>query len=117
MIPYMIPLGLFALLMLRRVLSPDAARYRWTDAAAWSLAGMLFLTGGAHFSSMRGEMIRMVPPLFPRPDLIVTLTGALELLGAVGLLLRATRVVTGMALAVLFVALLPANIYAARHGL
>ena len=79
---------------------------------------MLLLTGGAHFvGPLREDMIRMVPPLFPRPDLMVTVTGVLELLGAVGLLLTRTRSLAGIALALLFVALLPANIYAAQVGL
>jgi uncharacterized membrane protein len=117
MIPYVAPIGIFVLLVVLHRLKRCAGRYSLSDAAAWSLAVMLLFTGGAHFSSLRAEMIAMVPPIFPRPDLLVTLTGVLELLGALGLLLRGTRVVTGVCLAILFVALLPANIYAARQGL
>lgn len=79
---------------------------------------MLLLTGAAHFiGSMREDMIRMVPPIFPRAELIVTVTGVLELLGAVGLFIPRTRSVTGVALALLFVAMFPANVYAAGQGL
>ena len=55
----------------------------------------------------------MVPPFVPAPDLMVYATGVLELLGAAGLVLRATRRLAGRCLALLFVCLIPANIYAA----
>ena len=55
----------------------------------------------------------MVPPFLPFADALVYLTGVLELLGAAGLVLAATRWPAGYALAALFVTLLPANIYAA----
>src|SRR5471030_2156339 len=52
----------------------------------FALALMFALTGVAHFIPRgRAEMVRMVPPRLPRPDLLVTLTGMLELLGAAGL--------------------------------
>jgi uncharacterized membrane protein len=78
---------------------------------------MLLLTGGAHFVGLRDDLIRMVPPAFPRPDVIVTVTGVLELLGAAGLGWKRTRIAAGVALAVLFIAMLPANLYAAQQGL
>jgi uncharacterized membrane protein len=58
-------------------------------------------------------MVRIVPPFLPFADALVYLTGVLELLGAVGLVLTATRWAAGVGLAALFVALLPANIYEA----
>ncbi|MEP6918532.1 MAG: hypothetical protein ABJC89_23020, partial [Acidobacteriota bacterium] len=82
-----------------------------------SLASLLVLTGGAHFGSLRPDLIRMVPPAFPRPDLLVTVTGVLERVGAAGLIVPRTRNLARVALALLFVALLPANIPAARAGL
>jgi uncharacterized membrane protein len=45
--------------------------------------------------------------------LLVTMTGALELLGAVGLLIPQTRVAAAACLALLMVAMFPANVYAA----
>jgi uncharacterized membrane protein len=44
---------------------------------------------------------------------LVYLTGVLELLGAVGLVIANTRRVAGLGLAALYIMLLPANIYAA----
>ena len=59
----------------------------------------------------------MVPPIFPRPDLLVTVTGLLEILGAIGLLIPSTAEVAGICLALLLIALFPANIRAAREKL
>ena len=44
----------------------------------------------------------------------MTVTGVLELLGAAGLLLPATRVAAAVCLLVLMLAMFPANVYAAR---
>ncbi len=65
----------------------------WTAAIAVGLAAMFVLTGIAHFAPpMRRDLIAIVPPQLPAPGLLVTITGVLELLGAAGLLLPATRV-------------------------
>jgi uncharacterized membrane protein len=58
----------------------------------------------------------MVPPFFPRPDLIVTLTGVLEILGAVGLLVPRLAPLSAAGLSLLLLALFPANVHAARAG-
>ncbi len=46
----------------------------------------------------------------------MSVTGVLEVLGAVGLLIPATRGLAGLCLVLLLVALLPANVSAARRG-
>jgi hypothetical protein len=46
---------------------------------------MFVLTGVAHFVGKRAELVAMVPPFLPAPELLVTVTGVLELTGAVGL--------------------------------
>jgi uncharacterized membrane protein len=56
----------------------------------------------------------MVPSVFPRPELLVSVTGFLEVLGAVGLLVPATRSFAGIGLVLLLVAMFPANVAAAR---
>lgn len=82
-----------------------------------ALALMFLLTASAHWGKRRPDLIRMVPPAFPRPDLLVTLTGALELLGVIGLLWPATSRAACICLALMLVALFPANIHAARQQL
>ena len=89
----------------------------WQPSLRVAVAAMFVLTGLAHFGSRRREMIEMVPAGLPRPALLVTATGVLELLGALGLLVPATASVAGWCLAVLVVAMFPANVHAARRGL
>ncbi|MEV6284472.1 hypothetical protein [Kribbella sp. NPDC051770] len=93
---------------------------RWPVAAAHGLAVMLVLTASAHFVPAgvtvmpnHADLVRIVPPFVPYADAVVYLTGVLELLGALGLVVTATRRAAGWSLAALFVALLPANVYEA----
>jgi uncharacterized membrane protein len=87
----------------------------WTKAIAVGLAAMFALTGVAHFvPPLRGDLIAIVPPQLPAPGLLVSVTGVLEFLGVVGLLVPATRVAAAAYLLVLMVAMFPANVYAAR---
>jgi hypothetical protein len=59
----------------------------WPAAIAVDLALMFTMTGVAHLvPGMRRDMIAIVPPRLPKPALLVTITGVLELLGAVGVL-------------------------------
>ncbi|MCE9668102.1 DoxX family protein [Myxococcus stipitatus] len=88
----------------------------WVVPVRGGLATMFLMTGGAHFIGMREELIRMVPPLLPAPGFLVTLTGVLELVGAVGLLWRRTAPLAAACLSVLLVAVFPANVYAALAG-
>jgi uncharacterized membrane protein len=94
-----------------------AALDGWQPALRIALALMLLLTGSAHFSARRrADLIRMVPPGLPRPD-VVSVTGVLELAGAVGLLVPVTARLAAVCLAVLMMAMFPANVYAARRRL
>ena len=89
----------------------------WHDVVAWALAAMFLFTASSHFvARTREDLIAMVPGVFPRPALLVSLTGFLEGLGAVGLLIPATRGLAGLCLVLLLLALLPANVSAARRG-
>jgi uncharacterized membrane protein len=80
-------------------------------------AAMLLFTASAHFNAMRHDLARMVPPAIPHPMEFVYFTGVCEILGAFGLLVPRVRVAAALALIVLFVAILPANVHAARAGL
>jgi uncharacterized membrane protein len=89
----------------------------WTFSLRGGLALMLLVTASAHWGKRRSELIAMVPPVFPRPDLMVSLTGVLEIAGALGLLVPKTATAAAACLAVLLLALFPANIRAAREKL
>ncbi len=87
----------------------------WHAAIAVGLAAMFVMTGFAHFApAMRRDLIAIVPPRLPAPGYLVTITGLLELLGAVGLLVPQTRVAAAICLLVLMLAMFPANVYASR---
>jgi uncharacterized membrane protein len=87
----------------------------WPAAVAVGLAVMFAMTGVVHFvGPRRADMIAIVPPQLPAPALLVTVTGVLELLGAVGLLLPTTRVAAAVCLLLLMLAMFPANVYATR---
>jgi uncharacterized membrane protein len=86
----------------------------WSAAVAFGLAVMLLLTASAHFTEpRRAGLIATVPPRFPLPGAIVTITGVLEVLGAVGLLVPVTRFPAAICVGVLLIAMYPANVYAA----
>ncbi|MFF5215583.1 DoxX family membrane protein [Micromonospora sp. NPDC000442] len=90
----------------------------WHPALRVGLALMFVMTGIVHFvGDRRQDLIAMVPPRLPRPDLLVTVTGVLELAGAVGLLVPATARWAAAGLALLLLAMFPANISAARRRL
>ncbi len=89
----------------------------WAAATRIGLAVMFLFTAAAHFNSTRPDMVAMVPPFVPNPELMVTFTGIAEILGAIGLLVPRTRRIAGIALILFLIAVLPANIYAAQAGL
>ena len=87
----------------------------WPKAIAVGLAGMFVMTGIAHFvDPLRRDMIAIVPPRLPAPALLVTVTGVLELAGALGLLYPPTRSAAAVCLFLLMLAMFPANVYVAR---
>lgn len=115
---------LIALVVLRGLGALGVRRFAtWPVAAAHALAVMLFMTAIAHFAPAgvtvmptHDDLAAMVPPFVPNASLMVYLTGVLEFLGALGLIVGRTRRAAGYCLALLFVVMLPANIYAATTG-
>jgi uncharacterized membrane protein len=89
----------------------------WPAATRWSLATLLLVTGAAHFNRLQKDLIRMVPGWVPNPRLAVQLTGLCGLLGAIGILVPATRRAAGLALILFLVAVFPANVKVARESL
>lgn len=89
----------------------------WTTCLRLALAGMFLLTASAHWGKRRPDLVRMVPRAFGRPEVLVTLTGLLELLGAIGLLIRPLAPIAAAGLTLLLLAMFPANVHAARANL
>ena len=81
------------------------------------LSLMLIFTGISHFTFMKEDFVRMIPPSIPWPRAMVYFTGVCEIAGAIGLLLPEYRRTAAYALIAFFLAVLPANIHAARAGL
>lgn len=77
---------------------------------------ILFLVAGtAHFTNT-GDFERIVPPYLPAARVLVYVSGIFEILGALGILIPSTRWLAGWGLVALLVAVFPANISMATHG-
>lgn len=61
--------------------------------------------------------VAILPPALPWPEALVYISGAAELAGALGILFRGTRRFAAAGLIALLVAVFPANIFAALHGM
>jgi uncharacterized membrane protein len=79
-----------------------------------SAAVLFTLTGAAHFLKT-SAMVPFLPPWIPERILVIQITGVLELVGALGLLLPPYSRITGLALILFLVAVFPANVYGAMQ--
>ena len=108
--PLFVLLGTFIISLL-------VIRY-FTKAFDYSLSGriamsvMLVFTAIGHFAFTKG-MTLMIPDFISLKMEMVYLTGILEIIAAVGLLVPTLKVWTGWALVLFFIVLLPGNIKAA----
>jgi len=75
---------------------------------------MLFFTAMAHFAFRKG-MAMMLPSFIPFKRQTVFVTGLIEILAGIGLLIQQYRHITAILLIIFFILILPANIYAAIH--
>ena len=89
----------------------------WKASVRLALVVMFVFTGATHFSSMKYDYAAMVPELLPSGLWMIYFTGALEIAGAAGLLVPRLRRTAGMCLALLLVALFPANVNAALQDI
>ena len=69
-----------------------------------------FIGGAAHFL-LPNLFVSIVPPLIPFALIAVYITGALELAGALALLMPSARKYAGIGLIILTIVVTPANIY------
>ena len=85
----------------------------WQGSVRFALAVMFLFTGISHFNRMRHDLARMIPAIFPKPMLIVYLTGIFEFLGAAGLLMPRVRLAAGIGLILLLLGMFVANVHGA----
>lgn len=76
---------------------------------------MFFVLAGANHFAHPALYVRIVPPSFPDPALLVAVSGVCEIAGGMGLLVRRLRVAAGWGLVALLIAVFPANLHMARH--
>jgi uncharacterized membrane protein len=81
-------------------------------SARIAMSAMLLFTAVGHFAFTKG-MTMMIPDFIPFKTAMVYLTGIIEILAAIGLLIPGLRVLTAWLLILFFVLLLPSNIKAA----
>jgi uncharacterized membrane protein len=89
----------------------------WQEAGLLAVAIMFLFTGVTHFTAMKHDYAAMLPGLVPMKVSIIHLTGALQIAGAVGLLIPWTRRLAGICLVLLLVAMFPGNVYAAINDI
>lgn len=88
--------------------------YQFALPGRIAMSVMLLFTSVAHFKFTSG-LAMMLPDVIPYKIAIVYFTGILEIIAAVTLLIPSMQNPTGWFLIAFFIALLPANIYAAFH--
>jgi uncharacterized membrane protein len=70
--------------------------------------------GLGHFVNPE-PFVSIVPDWLPEPRLLVAVSGVLEVLGGIGILLPRTRRFAAWGLVALFIAVFPANVHMAIH--
>lgn len=116
MVPFFVLITLFVLLSALGHFHVLVSNDWWTSLRL-ALSGMFLLTASAHWGKRRPDLIQMVPSIFPRPDLLVTGTGVIEILGVIALMIPSVARYAALGLSLLLIAVFPANVHAARQRL
>jgi uncharacterized membrane protein len=105
----LILVGIYAVLTIFRIGTPNLR-------GRISLALFFIFTGIGHFF-LTEKMIQMLPASIPMRKEIIYITGVLEILGALGLLIPKFTRPAAIALILFLIGVLPANIYSAFQNL
>lgn len=106
-------LGTFTISLL--IIKLITKRFEISLAGRIAMSVMLVFTAISHFVFVKG--MAMMISFLPWPTAIVYITGIIEIIGALALLIPKTRLLAGKLLILFFIFLLPANIYAACHNI
>lgn len=86
---------------------------RHRDAARWALAVAMMFAGVSHFADP-ASFVRLLPELVPYRDAVILVTGVIEILLGIGLLIpRGLRREVALTLVAYLIAVFPANVYVA----
>ncbi len=78
--------------------------------------GLAFIIAGVLHFIVPELYVQIIPPFFPAPLALVYLSGLAEIAVGIGLLIPRTRQIAAWATVALLIAIFPANIYMATHG-
>lgn len=88
--------------------------FNFSLAGRIAMAVMLLFTAMGHFVFRKG-MAMMIPKLIPYKSEIIFLTGVIEIMAAIGLLISNLSFITAWLLIAFLILILPANVYAAAN--
>lgn len=89
--------------------------HRFKRPLLYVMGPFYFVAGILHFV-VPELYVQIVPPVFPAPLALVYLSGLAEMAVGIGVLLPETRRYAAWATIALLVAIFPANVYMATHG-
>jgi uncharacterized membrane protein len=89
--------------------------FGWPQLVLRVLVALPLLASGPMHFARTALYASIIPRFFPYRSQLVLLTGVLELAGAIGLLLPVFRRPASACLAILMIAIFPANVYAANQ--
>nr|WP_049934682.1 DoxX family membrane protein [Halalkalicoccus jeotgali] len=92
--------------------STDRPPVRFERLLLYVMSGIYITAGVMHFVTPR-TFARIAPPRFPRPTLLVYLSGVAEIVLGIGVLFRRTRRRSAWGLIALLLAVFPANVHMA----
>lgn len=88
----------------------------WLKHPLLYVMGPLYVVAGVLHFLLPEWYVQIVPPVLPAPLLLVYLSGIAEIAVGIGVLVPRTRRYAAWALVGLLIAIFPANIYMATHG-
>ena len=92
----------------------SGGEFNFSFAGRMAMAFMLLFTAMGHFIFRKG-MAMMIPNPVPCKSEIIFLTGIIEIMAAIGLLISNLSLITAWLLIAFFILILPANVYAAAN--
>lgn len=110
--PLIVLLAVFGVSSLATFIAGHPPDYYFCGRLAMGV--MLIFAATAHFKFTNG-MVLMVPGFMPYKKAVVHITGYIEILAAIGMLVKTVRQPVAWFVIVFLVLLLPANIYAAKN--